>query len=534
MPSDDQLASLDAWAQTTVNPVVVLNGDVAVAAPESACLLPCPAPPPSASNGVPVVVECPSPPLPLEPPPPPAPPESPSSTGIDEIQVPATPPCSTNSSNSSNSFNSCQSPQPQSVDWPRPLEEAAYHGLAGRIVRLIEPHTEADLGALLVQFLVAFGNVIGRTAHMTVEKTDHFFNLFATIVGDTAKARKGTSWNQIAGLFKRVDQEWCDKRIESGMSSGEGLIYAIRDPVFGQKTGSGKDANDEPELVLKDEGVEDKRLLLSEGEFAQCLKVMSREGNTLSPVIRVAWDGQKLNTLVKNNQVSCMEPHVSIIGHITREELSRLLSQSEMFNGLANRFLWVAATRSQLLPEGGRIEEVNFNNEIMELQTAIRFARTAGQVRWAESTRELWSAAYRNLSEAKPGILGSVTARSEAQVLRLSGIYALLAGSALIQPEHLQAAMAVWDYCDRSARWIFGTKTGNKNADKILTALRNAGPAGMTQTSISETVFKKNLPAHDLFEALSVLMQMGLVDCIRSPTEGATVTRWVLKGEQRN
>jgi hypothetical protein len=28
--------------------------------------------------------------------------------------------------------------------WPEPLGEAAFHGLAGDIVRVIEPHTEAD------------------------------------------------------------------------------------------------------------------------------------------------------------------------------------------------------------------------------------------------------------------------------------------------------------------------------------------------------------------------------------------------------
>jgi hypothetical protein len=51
------------------------------------------------------------------------------------------------------------------VDYPAPPDEAAYYGLAGEIVRRIASRTEADPVALLVQFLVAFGNVINRMAH---------------------------------------------------------------------------------------------------------------------------------------------------------------------------------------------------------------------------------------------------------------------------------------------------------------------------------------------------------------------------------
>ena len=41
--------------------------------------------------------------------------------------------------------------------WPDPLDAVAYHGLAGELVRTIEPHSEADPVALLAQFLVAVG-----------------------------------------------------------------------------------------------------------------------------------------------------------------------------------------------------------------------------------------------------------------------------------------------------------------------------------------------------------------------------------------
>jgi hypothetical protein len=52
---------------------------------------------------------------------------------------------------------------PASYNWPEPLAAEALQGLAGEFVRLVEPHSESDPAALLIQFLVGFGNLIGRS-----------------------------------------------------------------------------------------------------------------------------------------------------------------------------------------------------------------------------------------------------------------------------------------------------------------------------------------------------------------------------------
>src|SRR5262249_48813656 len=61
--------------------------------------------------------------------------------------------------------------------WPEPLAEEAFHGLAGEIVRVIAPHTEADPAALLINVLTAFGNVVGRGPHAVAEANRHGCNL---------------------------------------------------------------------------------------------------------------------------------------------------------------------------------------------------------------------------------------------------------------------------------------------------------------------------------------------------------------------
>ena len=61
-----------------------------------------------------------------------------------------------------------------------------------------------------------------------------------------------------------------------------------------------------------------------------------------------------------------------MIGHVTRAELSRLLTANDAANGFANRILWVHSERIRLLPDGGEIRSVDFTNEIKMLQRAIQ------------------------------------------------------------------------------------------------------------------------------------------------------------------
>jgi len=95
---------------------------------------------------------------------------------------------------------------PSTAAAPPTLAESAFYGLAGLAVRTLAPHTEADPAAILLQFLAAFGNLVGPAPHCTVGSTRHSLNLFVVLVGESSKARKGTSWRQIAGLFHEADR----------------------------------------------------------------------------------------------------------------------------------------------------------------------------------------------------------------------------------------------------------------------------------------------------------------------------------------
>jgi len=221
---------------------------------------------------------------------------------------------------------------PTADDWPPSPGAAAFTGLAGEITVAIEPHTESDPLAILTQLLVCFGSAIGRGAHYAVEATEHHANEFALLVGPSAKARKGSSWDHVQRIFAEVDPGWAEQRIVSGLSSGEGLIWSVRDP----------DTTTRARDRAHDDNPQDKRLLVLEAEFASVLKMVARDGNTLSPVVRCAWDGKPLQALTKNSPARATGAHISIVGHITADELVRLLNATEAANGFLNRF-WCSA-----------------------------------------------------------------------------------------------------------------------------------------------------------------------------------------------
>ncbi len=213
----------------------------------------------------------------------------------------------------------------------------------------------------------------------------HRLNLFATIVGITGKSRKGVSRGQAQGIFEPVDPDWVRGCITSGLSSGEGLINVIKDKVEKQRPIVEKGRVVGYETVIDDPGVEDKRLLVIQTEFSAVLKVMTREANTLSEMIRDAWDGRDLRSITKSSPVRATAPHISLVGHITAAELRRYLDATEAGNGFGNRFLWVCVQRARELPDGGRV--LTLTDKIRRLERAIDHGRRCGELRRNEAAR---------------------------------------------------------------------------------------------------------------------------------------------------
>lgn len=101
--------------------------------------------------------------------------------------------------------------------------------------------------------------------------------------------------------------------------------------------------------------------------------------------------------------------------------------------------------------------------------------------------------------------------------MRLACLYALLDCSSKIRIEHLNAALALWKYCEDSARYIFGEQTGNRIADTIHSAI--VASDGMSKTQLRE-LFHRNASAPQINRALNLLIELGKIEVFREETEG--------------
>jgi hypothetical protein len=308
------------------------------------------------------------------------------------------------------------------------------------------------------------------------------------------------------------------------------LVWAVRDPI--EKRRAPRNDRERAEVdtdglytEVEDGGVLDKRLLVVEGELASVLRQMQRSGNVLSPALRNLWDSGSCGHLTKTSPAKTHGAHIGLIAHISVDELRRELAGVDARNGFANRFLWAVARRSKCLPDGGVIADAELRPLAREIELAISASKRGTELTRDAEARELWHAVYPSLSEGAPGLLGAVTSRAEAQVLRVSVIYAALDCCEQIRIEHLLAALAVWDYCYRSAAYIFGDTPSDRVAERILRALRRAGGDGLSRTDIY-ALFDRHEKAARIDQALSVLESDGVAWWEQVTGAGRPAERW--------
>ena len=389
--------------------------------------------------------------------------------------------------------------------WPEPPGPPAYSGLAGRVVALALPHTEADPVAILAQFLAVFGNIIGQRPHAIVGATRHGTNLFAALVGATAKARKGDSWSPVREIVRRVEPDYLHDRVLGGFGSGEAVIHAVRDQL-----------GDDP-------GEPDKRLAVLEPELARILRVAGRQGSILSEVMRLAWDRDVLRNIVKGNPATATGAHVSVVAHVTTAELRREMTDTTVFSGWANRFLWLAVRRSKELPEPDPFDGRMVDALADELDACIRWAAERDRIDRDPEARALWRAMYHDLSADHPGLAGAAVARGEPQVLRLSLVYALLDRSPVVRVDHLRAAVELWAYAERSAFHIFADATGDPDADRVEEIIRRFGP--LDREAITRAT-SNHVSGPRLDRALRAAANTGRVRSRQVSTPGRTAEMW--------
>jgi primase-like protein/uncharacterized protein DUF3987 len=408
--------------------------------------------------------------------------------------------------------------------WPI-MQSKAMHGIVGRIALLATENSEADPVAVMATTLAYAAAEFGRGQYTRVGDAVHHSRHFNALVGQSSRARKGTSFKPVERIFKRAELMRLERAHSSQapfpsglsltvkpgpLSSGEGLIYAVRDA-----DGEGED---------KDHGVTDKRLLVVEEEFGTALRMFQRQGNSLSTTLRTFWDGSTAAPMTKNNRLVATEPHVNIVGHITRPELGSLLTGTEIWNGFGNRFQWFCARRHRVVPLPKPMPDDQVEEIAQELARVISYAHghSGRELVLSNAAQDHWCNVYAELTQDHPGILGAVTSRQEAHARRVALTYAQLDGSDRIEIVHLEAALALCRYAFDSAVYLFRDEEVDPVAQKIVEALRE-GPK--TQNQLNE-LFHGHKKSEEIGRVLEYLQERGRITMTKQPTAGAPRKVW--------
>jgi hypothetical protein len=413
-----------------------------------------------------------------------------------------------------------QDQEQEANPWPV-LNPAALVGVAGRIVEAACERSEADPAGVLASVLAWFGASAGTGPHVMVGDTRHYPRLFFFKVGASSKARKGTSEDPPKRIFRAAEalEVFGSRRtpliLSPGpLSTGEGLVRAVRDPS--------DELDDDGQPT--DPGVTDKRLLVIEGELGAPLKAAQREGNTLSAILRMAWDSGDIAPLTKSNRIRASGAHINLIGHITKGELTSLLQTAEIWNGFANRVLWFCVRRPKRVAFPEPMDGAIVDALARDVREVLDRADQIHRLIWSEEARSQWTRMYSQISVEDAGAFGAVTARAEAQLQRLCLIYALIDGSDRIEHRHFLAATAVWEYAKASAKLIFDGASEDPSRSRVLVLLAG-GP--LTQSAIN-AAFSGHLRGQKLRKVLEDLQAVGAIQATRVSTSGRPLTTWAL------
>lgn len=332
--------------------------------------------------------------------------------------------------------------------WPT-LESDAMYGLLGEAVMEIAPYTEADPAAILLTLLTLTGISIGSGPRIHAGLEPQPARLQLWIVGESALGRKGSSWGAARTVFLTADEGLMSNRVLSGFGSGEALVDAAAD----------EQANDSRLVVLAREG-------------GHLLSIIKRQGDTTSTVLRDAYDTDTLAVRSRAKTSVAKLAHIGLIAHITPADLVGGLTETQIRNGFANRGLFCASRRQQLIPRG-KPAPVTVDRIASVLGDAIRAVRHISMITFEENAGYAWDIAYGCFGQDAPTpLLRDLEARGDMHCLRLAMIFALVDGSKVIERSHLNAALAVWRYCRDSARYVFGPEGAMEEARELSEVAR--------------------------------------------------------------
>ncbi|MEV7093765.1 DUF3987 domain-containing protein [Amycolatopsis sp. NPDC051045] len=373
--------------------------------------------------------------------------------------------------------------------WLPAVDDAVFGCYLGDLVGQLAPTSEADPIAIYASLLAFAGVHLGQSPHVRAGDDPHPLLVWPLIIGDTATGKKGTSWSAAKRVIADADADFAAANIKGGLTSGEGLA---------QRFALDKDG----------EAPEDLRLLALEPEWGGVMAKMRREGNSLSAILRQAWEGGDLSTLTVNARIA-PQSHVAILAHITPEEFRSKLSDADMAGGTYNRFLPLAVAWSTALPDTTGADPGLVCSLAADLADRLATGAALGALELADDARELWRDLYLEFNTGDHHAkVAQFVSRALPYTKRVAGIHAALDGTPVIQPGHLTAAAALIRYAIDTACTLF---TSTAAPAKLAAWIADAGEAGRTRKDITTGFYGGNTDRADIDAVLTQLIDAGTI-----------------------
>ena len=395
------------------------------------------------------------------------------------------------------------------VAFPKAMDRRAYHGLLGEIAFSLFPQSEGSHEGIFLSLLTMFGNCIGNTPYVDSNGKLHT-NEFIVLVGESAASRKSACEKANRPYFEALDpilHNWYWNCLTRSANSGEGILRKLRDPII----------DDEGNVVV--EGRKDPRLFIYLEEWSKMLTVLTRDGNTLEGLCNELWDSvYPVENNVVGKPMSSSDHHVSIQACVTKADLVKHLRPTQMANGFANRYNFVAVDKSQLLANGST--PLVDPELLQKLATVVEWATQQGRIYRSQEAMDFWEVVYKQMNKNKTGnSMDTLLGRGVAHITKFSLIFALADMSPFIEVKHIRAAMHVWDYIEDSTAYIFQELEISKDEERILQSMDSEGGT-LTRSAVNDLFGARRNP-RTLNKIRDMLVLRGFIDIEYVLTEGA-------------
>ena len=294
----------------------------------------------------------------------------------------------------------------------------------------------------------------------------------------------------------------------------------MRDPVETRSPIRQKGKVIDWQMVTTDTGVADKRLLVAETEFGGALRALEREGNKLSSIIRLAWDSGNLKTFRPRSPHKASDPHIKMRrphhdrrtsvafvagGH--RERIREPFPMARRATTAAATIWWGTARYAMGYKRAGVGDEgVPEPSAGSHGATAPVNSGRLCMTNWPNYHLDHWLRSSAVDNHTCSGWLGFTHWPMDWLASRSATCWPLkLCGT------HRPSVPATFS----------GTAWGDPNAEKIMSALMEAVPEGLTRTEISIRVFKRNLASVKIKALIATLIESGGSCEVKEVTSGA-------------